>query len=136
MAKTGAEITSAERQALLEAARAAAQHVYAPYSGYVVGAALLAADGRIFGGVNLENASYPVTLCAERVAMAKALSEGVRDFRAMLILTADGGTPCGMCRQFMSEFSPALPILLATPAGIQAEHNLAQLFPSAFVLDR
>ena len=95
---------------LVEAAKEAMSRAYAPYSGYCVGAALLAADGRVFQGCNMENASFSPTICAERVAFAKAVSEGVRDFAAMAVVGGKHGNitglfpPCGVCRQVMREF--------------------------------
>ena len=97
-------ITEKERQNLIQQAMDIRQHAYAPYSKYKVGAALLSKSGRVFTGVNIENAAYSVTICAERTAVFKAVSEGDRTFSAVAIVTDDGGSPCGSCRQVLSEF--------------------------------
>src|SRR4030067_48875 len=88
-------LTDELRQKLIQAAREARQWAYAPYSGYAVGAALLTASGRVYDGVNVENAAYPTGICAERVAVFKAVSEGEREFAAIAVVTANGGSPCG-----------------------------------------
>jgi len=100
----------------------------------MVGAALLGADGKIYSGCNLENASYPVGLCAERAALATAVSAGCQEFDALVIATAGPmpGTPCGMCRQALNEFSPTLPMLLITPGGTRQEYTLDDLLPGSF----
>src|SRR5689334_4940651 len=90
---------------------------YAPYSNYLVGAALLAADGKIYTGCNVENAAYPSTICAERVAVTKAVSEGSRSFTAIVVVTANGGFPCGTCRQVMNEFAPDAQVIVADAQG-------------------
>ena len=120
--------------ALVAAARAAAARSYSPYSHYAVGAALLAEDGRVFTGCNVENASYGLTNCAERTALFKAVSEGARRFRALAIA---GGTarapalPCGACRQVIAEFR--IPhILMANLADDVKEMTLEELLPGAF----
>src|SRR6185503_11160346 len=95
---------SAHELELIARAVEARQWAYAPYSGYAVGAALLTASGKIYDGVNVENAAYPDSLCAERVAAVKAVSEGERDFVALAVATANAASPCGSCRQFLSEF--------------------------------
>ena len=107
---------------------------YIPYSHYAVGAALLAKDGRIFTGCNIENAAYPVTICAERTAIFKAVSEGVRDFEAIAVATEDGqGYPCGSCRQVMAEFALDMDVMLANAAGnITVETSVSDLLPGAF----
>lgn len=107
---------------------------YIPYSHYAVGAALLAKDGRIFTGCNIENAAYPVTICAERTAIFKAVSEGVRDFEAIAVATEDGqGYPCGSCRQVMAEFALDMDVMLADAAGnITVETSVSDLLPGAF----
>ena len=105
-----------------------------PYSHYAVGAALLAKDGRIFTGCNIENAAYPVTICAERTAIFKAVSEGARDFEAIAVATEDGqGYPCGSCRQVMAEFALDMDVMLADAAGnITVETSVSDLLPGAF----
>ena len=107
---------------------------YIPYSHYAVGAALLAKDGRIFTGCNIENAAYPVTICAERTAIFKAVSEGARDFEAIAVATEDGqGYPCGSCRQVMAEFALDMDVMLADAAGnITVETSVSDLLPGAF----
>jgi cytidine deaminase len=119
--------------ALIRAAANAANHAYIPYSHYPVGAALRASDGTIFSGCNVENASYPVTICAERVALVKAVSEGRRSFDAIAVVTLNGGSPCGMCRQMLYEFSPDLRVILAKPDGtIVYDGVLSALLPRGF----
>src|SRR5690606_13151928 len=105
-------------RALVDAAIAAAQNAYVPYSHYPVGAALRTADGTIFTGCNVENASYPATICAERTALVKAVSEGQRQFDAIAVITDTGGFPCGICRQVLFEFAPTLRVIIAKPDGI------------------
>lgn len=120
-------------QTLIQQARAAAEHAYIPYSHYPVGAALLAADGRVFTGCNIENASYPATICGERVALVKAVSEGAQTFEAMAVFTRNGGTPCGICRQMLSEFAPELLLLMIDQDDtITFEGSLSQLLPFSF----
>ena len=89
------ELTDLERQSLINIAREARRRAYAPYSKYAVGAALRTSSGRIFTGVNVENAAYPTSICAERVAVFKAVSEGETSFDVMAVVTSNGGTPCG-----------------------------------------
>ena len=121
-----------DRDALVQAARQARDMAYAPYSKYKVGAALLTKDGTIVSGCNVENAAYPATICAERTAVTKAVSEGHREFVAIAIVTGNGGSPCGICRQVMSEFAPHMPVILATPKKIVAEYTLDELLPRHF----
>ena len=127
-------------EVLIEYAIDAMERAYAPYSGYKVGAALLCADGAVYQGCNIENASYSPTICAERVAFAKAVSEGQRDFVAIAVCGGkDGGIkglfpPCGVCRQVMAEFcKPDFEIYLAKPDGYEVR-TLAQLLPDSFSL--
>jgi cytidine deaminase len=119
---------------LFAAARAAFDRALADYSHFRVGAALETAGGHITSGCNIENASYGLTMCAERVAMFTALSEGHRDFRRLLIVadTVAPTPPCGACRQILWEFGGDLEILLANLTGTTATHRLGALFPSAF----
>lgn len=122
-----------QRQALIEAAQAARQYAYAPYSHYLVGAALLTPSGEIITGCNVENASYGGTICAERTAAAKAISIGERDFTAIAVVTVNGGAPCGICRQFLYEFAPELWVIIADEKGIvHAEMPLTDLLPRGF----
>lgn len=115
-------------------AQAVMHRAYAPYSRFRVGAALLASDGRVFEGCNVENVSFPVTLCAERSALAAAVANGARAFVAVAIATeAEHPTPpCGMCRQALLEFAPALAIVSVDAAGGQARWTLDALLPEAF----
>jgi len=109
---------------------------YTPYSNYQVGAALLTDSGRIYDGVNIENVAFPVTICAERNAIFKAVSNGERKFQAIAVVTKDGGTPCGSCRQVMVEFSPEMLVIIADEKGkITAEKKLSDLLPGAFGAD-
>lgn len=126
------------RDALVEAAWNARQRAYAPYSNFAVGAALLAADGRIFGGCNVENLSYGLTNCAERVAIGAAVAAGVRDFVAVAVV-ADTGvpiSPCGACRQVLAEFG--VPRVILANRTECLEFTLEELLPraSAGILDR
>ncbi len=127
-------LTPEQRQELIRKANEVRRNAYAPYSGYAVGAALLTTDGRIFTGVNVENASYPNGVCAERVAIYKAVSEGTRDFQAIAVVTENGGTPCGFCRQVMAEFNPQMVVLIANAQEeLIMEVPLETLLPYVFV---
>lgn len=126
-------LTNEIKQELVETARQAMQYAYVPYSHYPVGAALLTADGKIFTGVNIENAAYPLTICAERVAVFKAVSAGIRDFQAIAVVTRNAGSPCGSCRQVLAEFGLETRVLLADDKGeISLESSVAGLLPGAF----
>lgn len=126
-------MTDSSTQTLVEAAIAASKHAYIPYSGYAVGAALQAADGTVYGGCNVENAAYSPTICAERTALVKAISEGQRQFDAIAVVTKDGGSPCGTCRQMLYEFAPHLRVIIADFAGkIRFDGPLAELLPLGF----
>lgn len=120
--------------ALVAEARTARDRAVAPYSGFKVGAALLTADGRVFGGCNVENASYGLTVCAERVALLKALSEGARDFVAIAVVadTQSPTPPCGPCRQLLWEYCGDIPVVLANLSRIAARHSMADLLPFPF----
>ncbi len=113
-------------------ARAARQQAYAPYSKYQVGAALLAQDGRVFSGCNVENASYGLTVCAERNAYFQAVAAGCREFAALVVATENGASPCGACRQVAREFGIDLPIHLVDSRGQVKTTSLAALLPDAF----
>lgn len=129
-------MTDGERQTLIERALAARQWAYAPYSRYRVGAALLASSGKIYDGCNVENAAYGSSICAERTALVKAVSEGERRFEAAAVATDNGGSPCGACRQMLSEFGLDLEILLLDGEGKAArETTLRDLLPDAFTPD-
>lgn len=125
-----------EIAALTAAALAAREHAYAPYSRFRVGAALLAADGTIYAGCNVENASYGLTICAERNAVAHAVASGARDFTAIVVATENGVTPCGACRQVLAEFNPQLTVILVDEAGHRRVYSLADLLPAAFAPDQ
>ncbi len=128
---------SGSADALVALARQAMGRAHAPYSGFSVGAALEAEDGRTFVGCNVENASYPVTLCAERVALGAAVSQGARRFRR-LALCASGprpASPCGMCRQALAEFGTDLEVVSVAPDGAAAEWTLEALLPESFTLE-
>lgn len=125
-----------QRQALVDAALSSRRMAYAPYSNFLVGAAVLTESGTIHAGCNVENASYSLTICAERVALSSAVAAGNRALAAMAVATAGGCPPCGACRQFAAEFRPDLPILLvdADHPDRVLETNLAELLPSRFHL--
>jgi cytidine deaminase len=126
-------LTDELRNTLIQTALEARKWAYAPYSNYPVGAALLTASGRVYDGVNVENAAYPTTICAERVAVFKAVSEGERDFQAIAVVTENGGSPCGSCRQVLAEFGLEISVLIADTAGnLVEEIALADLLPQAF----
>jgi len=117
---------------LLEMARAAREFAYTPYSGYKVGAALLASDGKVFTGCNIENAAYGNTMCAERTALFKAVSGGTRSFTAIAIAASGSAPfPCGACRQSLYEFAPGLRVLVTWDGNIR-ETTLAALLPEGF----
>ena len=124
---------SADDATLVAAARACAASAYAPYSKFAVGAALLGESGTVYTGCNVENASYGLTICAERVALGKAVSEGERLFTVLAICVPGGGPPCGACRQALHEFAPGLRIVMADPEGVVVrEATLPELLPGAF----
>ena len=119
-------------KALIELAARARQLAYVPYSTYAVGAALLGKSGRVYTGCNVENAVYSLTICAERAALFKAVSEGEREFVAIAVVTANGGSPCGSCRQVLAEFGLDVRVLMATPDEMVTETRVADLLPRAF----
>ncbi len=122
-------------QELIQAAQQARSRAYAPYSRYQVGAAVRAASGRIYTGSNVENASYGLTICAERVALVNAVAAGERKFTALAVAAGEGepGMPCGACRQFMAEwFTPDVPIVVVSSHGQQKQFTFAQLLPEPF----
>lgn len=125
--------TDQEKQALVDLANTARERAYAPYSNYPVGASLRTRSGRIFTGVNVENAAYPQVMCAERVAIFKAVSEGEKDFEVITVVTNNGGSPCGGCRQVMAEFGLDTIVILANGKGhIVEETTVRDLLPGAF----
>lgn len=130
----GDPLTGEREAALVAAAREARLRAHAPYSGFRVGAALLTSDGAVVAGCNVESASYGLTLCAERVAAARAVAEGRRGFVAIAVV-ADGPTPvppCGACRQFLFDLAPDLVVLSATLVGAARRTTLRALLPEAF----
>jgi cytidine deaminase len=128
------QLDPATARTLLKAARAAREHAYAPYSNVKVGAALMARDGRVFTGVNVENASYGLANCAERVAIGKAVSEGARDFVAIAVVGPDDDQacpPCGACRQVLHEFGADLLVVTASGEEVTCR-SAGELLPGAF----
>lgn len=125
-------VNSEQRTRLIHAALAVRERAYAPYSGYQVGAALLAADGVIYTGCNVENSSYGLTVCAERNAVFKMVSAGVQRFQAIAIATDNAGSPCGACRQVMTEFAVDIPVILVDKNGDTTDTTLYQLLPMHF----
>lgn len=121
-------------RALLGLARMARGRAYVPYSHYPVGAALLCGSGNVYPGCNVENAAYPVTMCAERTALCAAVAAGEREFRALVVI-ADSERPvppCGMCRQALLELAPDMPVLLTNLKGAQHETTPRVLLPDGF----
>lgn len=130
-------MTPTQRQQLIAAALAARQSAYAPYSGFAVGAAVLCEDGRIVPGCNVENASYGLTLCAERVAACSAVAGGQSRFSAVAVVTPGQGVPCGACRQFLAEFCPDEAVVLLIDGDheqVYKETTLGALLPLPFRL--
>jgi cytidine deaminase len=122
-----------EKTRLIQIALEARKNAYVPYSHYPVGAALLTESGKIFIGANIENAAFSVTICAERTAIFKAVSEGERDLQAIAVVTKNGGTPCGSCRQVMAEFNPNMKIYIADEHGkLIQETVLKEILPGYF----
>jgi cytidine deaminase len=122
------------RDALVRAARDAREAAYAPYSGFLVGAAALADDGRVFPGVNVENASYPQSICAERTAVVSAVAQGARRLAAVAVVASNDEPtwPCGGCRQVLHEFGPDMVVISEGLAGRREERLLPQLLPDSF----
>jgi len=126
-------LTNEMQKKLIEQAVEAWHKAYAPYSGYSVGAALLTESGEIYEGINIENAVYPLTICAERVAVFKAVSEGRKKFQAIAVVTKNGGTPCGSCRQVLAEFGLETLVLIADTSGeLKNTYTVAELLPQSF----
>jgi cytidine deaminase len=127
------KVNDDEQRALIDLAVEASRRAYAPYSNYPVGAALRTSSGRIFTGCNIENAAYPAGICAERVAMFKAISEGERKFEVIVVATNNGGTPCGSCRQVMAEFGLDTVVLISDMEGnLKQSTTVSALLPGAF----
>jgi cytidine deaminase len=133
-------MTNQQRQALIDAACEIRKHAHAPYSKFHVGAALLTKSGKIFLGCNVENASYGLTICAERSAVCSAVAAGERDWVAMAVATPGGHSPCGACRQVLVEFAPELPILLVDSDRFDAcgvhETDMKTLLPGRFIFSK
>jgi cytidine deaminase len=126
-------ITDEAIATLVNTAIEASRNAYVPYSNYPVGAALRAKDGTIYSGCNIENASYSATVCAERTALVKAVSEGRRAFDVIVVTTQNGGFPCGTCRQVLYEFSPDMRVIIANDEGrVLHDIRLADLLPHGF----
>jgi cytidine deaminase len=126
-------LSDKQRDDLIQAALSARRMAYAPYSYYPVGAALLTSSGEVYTGINIENAAYPTSMCAERVAVFKAVSEGKREFVAIAVATNNGGTPCGSCRQVLAEFGQETLILVVDGKGRVVQEGPVSVFlPGAF----
>ena len=124
---------------LIEIALNARKHAYARYSNFAVGAALLARSGQVFTGANVENAAYPLSTCAERTAVTKAVSEGERDFDTIAVVTETGATPCGACRQILREFGGPegnLRVIVSDTQGNAHTYTIADLLPESFTPDQ
>jgi len=128
----GEFVPEVEVQELVAAATAARERAYVPYSRFAVGAALLSADGTVYTGCNVENASYGLSICAERNAVFHAVAQGARAFTAIAVVTENGVTPCGACRQVLAEFNPQMVVIVADTAGKRRIYALAELLPDAF----
>jgi cytidine deaminase len=127
------DLNEKQRDELIRLAIEARKGAYAPYSHYPVGAALLTSTGKVYTGVNIENAAYPTTMCAERVAVFKAVSEGETSFPVIAVVTLNGGSPCGSCRQVLAEFGLETRVLIADAEGrLVQDMTLAELLPGAF----
>ena len=130
-------LSDEKKQELANASVRARQRAYAPYSKYKVGAALLTENGQIYEGLNIENASYGATVCAERVAVFNAVTAGEKKFAAMAIAGENGGTPCGLCRQVLAEFGLDIVLLLVNKDGkIVRETTVSEVLPDAFTPDK
>lgn len=131
-------MTPEQRAKLMQLAVMAREHAYAPYSQYAVGAAVLTESGEFFSGCNIENASYGLTVCAERTAVAGAVAAGQRRFVALAVATINRATPCGACRQVLGEFADELPVLLVDAADPRqvTELTLSALLPLRFVSEK
>lgn len=120
-------------QQLVAAAQTARCQAHAPYSNYLVGAAVLTSAGEVIPGCNVENASYGGTICAERVALTAAIAQGKRELSAIAVVTVDGASPCGLCRQVMIELGPEMEVFIADEAGRFRSTTVRALLPDAFV---
>ena len=118
---------------LIGLAREARQRAYAPYSRFAVGAALLGRSGRVYTACNVENVSYGLSICAERAAVFKAVSEGEQEFKALAVVTSAGGSPCGACRQVLAEFNCKMTVYAADTEGQYRAFTVEELLPEAFM---
>jgi len=125
-------IKEQSKKELITQAMQARERAYAPYSNYKVGAALLSKSGTVYTGCNVENAVYPLCTCAERTAVVKAVSEGEQEFAALAVVTENGGSPCGSCRQTVREFGADILVLIADTTGDWREMTIAELLPDSF----
>ncbi|MEK6221674.1 MAG: cytidine deaminase [Chloroflexota bacterium] len=126
-------ISEITRDMLIQKAIDAMAFSYSPYSGYPVGAALLTDNDEVFSGTNIENAAYPTSMCAERTAIFKAVSEDKKNFKAMAVVTKDGASPCGSCRQVMAEFALDMQVFIADANGkIHLKTTVKEFLPKAF----
>jgi len=132
MDKFSQSLAKGDLEKLLEQAIEAREFSYSPYSNYKVGAALLTREGQVYKGCNIESASFTPSVCAERTAIFKAVSEGYRDFVAIAVATSNGGSPCGVCRQMMREFAPNLTVIVGDTAGNYQILTLPELLPHSF----
>ena len=125
------------RQELFQKARKACERAYAPYSGFKVGAALLGESGKVYTGLNVENASYGAAICAERTAFVQAISEGEKRFAAIAVASREEeAVPCGICRQFMYEFAPDMDVITCEKGGTLKVRKLKELLPEGFSLKK
>ena len=118
---------------LIRLAREARQRAYAPYSRFAVGAALLGRSGRVYTACNVENVSYGLSICAERAAVFKAVSEGEQEFKALAVVTSAGGSPCGACRQVLAELNYNMTVYVADTEGQYRAFTMEELLPEAFM---
>jgi len=130
-------VNQEKKEKLYNAAKEVIKNAYVPYSNFPLSAALLTKEGKIFTGVNIENAAYGATMCAERTAIFKAVSEGYRDFEAILILTKTNNpvSPCGSCRQVINEFNQDLEVIMMTKDKNEIIKTNDELLPSSFSKD-
>ena len=127
------QLTNEEKRLLIDLANEARRRAYVPYSNYRVGSALRTKTGKVYTGVNVENAAYPTTMCAERIAIFKAVSDGELEFEVISVVTDNGGSPCGSCRQVLAEFGLDTIVLIANGKGeLIKETTVGELLPEAF----
>jgi cytidine deaminase len=130
------KMNDAQRDALVKAAEAVRKNAYAPYSNYLVGAAVLTDSGTVYAGVNVENAAYPSSICAERSAIFNAVSHGEQGIVAIAVVTENGGSPCGACRQVLAEFGEQIHVVIANAMGeVLSDSTLEDLLPHAFTAE-